>query len=102
MAQDARDTTRLRRDGTHVPNQRRRKSQGGVDVEADLDLAGVLTRLTSDLEQFEAAISLEMEQLEHPMTVEQTDRHSQCITSNNTLPVAEVLQILILSRLGGE
>ena len=98
MAQDARDTTRLRRDGTPVPNQRRRKSQGGVEVAADLDLAGVLTRLTSDLEQFEAAIAVERGWIEHPMTFEQPGRHSERISSSVTALVAELLQILTLLR----
>ena len=98
MARDARDATRPRRRGTAAPTQPGRTSQSGVEVAPDLNLAGVLTRLTSDLEHFEAAMAIERGRIEHPMPFEQPGRHSERISSSVTALIAELLKILTLLR----
>src|SRR6266849_4562647 len=59
MPRDTRDTTRRGQNGPAVRTQSGRTSQGGVEVATDLDLAGILTRLTMDLEHFEATLAIE-------------------------------------------
>jgi len=98
MTPDARHATRPGHRGSAVASQPGRTSQGGAEVLPDIDLAGVLTRLASDLEQFEAAMAVERRRLDHPMPFEQPGRHSERISSSVTALVAELLQILTLLR----
>jgi len=95
MTPDTRHATRPGHRGTAVASQPEGTSQG---VPPDIDLAGVLTRLATDLEQFEAAMVIERRRLEHPMPFEQPGRHSERISSTVTALVAELLQILTLLR----
>jgi hypothetical protein len=95
MARDARDATSQ---GTAVPTQPGRTSHDGVDLAADLDLAGILARMTSDLERFESTIAIERGRIEHSMAFEQPGRHSERISSSLTALIAELLQILTLLR----
>jgi hypothetical protein len=67
-------------------------------VASDLDLTGVLTRLTSDLERLEATIAIERGRIENPMSFEQSGRNSERISSTVAALVAELLQILTLLR----
>ena len=98
MAPNARDTTRLIRRRASVSTTPRPTSPGGSDVAPDVDLAGVLTRLTSRLEHFEAALAVERGRIEHPMPFEQPGRHSERISSSVTALVAELQEILTLLR----
>jgi len=95
MPRDTRDTTRR---GPVAPTQPGRTSQGGVEVAADLDLAGILTRLTTDLEHFEATLAVERGRIENPMPFEQPGHNSERISSTVAALVSELLQILTLLR----
>ena len=98
MPRDTRDATHPGYHGTAIPARPGRSSRSGVDVAPDLDLAGVLDRLTHDLEQFEAALAIERRRIEHPMPFQQPGRHSERISSSVTALVAELKQILTLLR----
>jgi hypothetical protein len=98
MPRDTRDATRPGHHGSAVRARPGRSSQGGVEVAPDLDLAGVLARLTKDLEQFEATMAIERGRIEHPMPFEQPGRDSQRISSSVSALVAELVQILALLR----
>jgi len=67
-------------------------------VATDLDLAGILTRLTMDLEHFEATLAIERGRIENPMPFEQPGRNSERISSTVAALVSELLQILTLLR----
>jgi hypothetical protein len=97
MPRDTRDT-RTGHHGTAAPARPRQSSQGDVDVAPDMDLAGVVARLTKDLERFDAAMTIERKRMEHPMPFEQPGRHSERISSSVTALVAELMQILALLR----
>ncbi len=98
MPRDTRDTTRRGQNGPAVRTQSGRTSQGGVEVATDLDLAGILTRLTMDLEHFEATLAVERGRIENPMPFEQPGRNSERISSTVAALVSELLQILTLLR----
>ena len=98
MAPNARDTTRLSRHRAAASTPPRRTSLGGGEVDADVDLAGVLSRLTSHLEHFEAALAVERGRIERPMPLEQPGRHSERISSSVTALVAELQEILTMLR----
>ena len=101
MAPNARDATRLSRHRAAASTQPRRTSPGGGEVAPDVDLAGVLTRLTSHLENFEAALAVERGRIDHPRRFEQPGRDSERISSSVTALVAELQEILtVLRRLG--
>src|SRR5713101_1865910 len=98
MPRDTRDTTPRGQNGPAVRTQAGRTPQGGVEVATDLDLAGILTRLTMDLEHFEATLAIERGRIENPMPFEQPGRNSERISSTVAALVSELLQILTLLR----
>jgi len=85
-------------DGAALQTEPARASPGHIDGLPDVDLAGVLNRLSSNLEHFEAAMAIERGRIEHPMPFDQPGRHSERISSSVTALVAELMQILTLLR----